>query len=43
MNFVPFPGTLSTSTAYGYNACRAPWRIAMDYCFNGEARANREV
>ena len=31
--------TLSTSTAYGYNACRAPWRIAMDYCFNGEPRA----
>jgi endo-1,4-beta-D-glucanase Y len=32
-------GTLSTSMPYGYNACRAPWRIAMDYCFNGEARA----
>ena len=31
--------TLSTSTNYGYDACRAPWRIAMDYCFNGEARA----
>jgi endo-1,4-beta-D-glucanase Y len=25
--------------AYGYDACRTPWRIAMDYCFNGEARA----
>ena len=24
---------------YGYDACRTPWRIAMDYCFNGEARA----
>lgn len=24
---------------YGYNACRWPWRIAMDYCFNGEPRA----
>ncbi len=24
---------------YGYNACRMPWRIAMDYCFNGEPRA----
>jgi len=24
---------------YGYNACRMPWRLAMDYCFNGEARA----
>lgn len=32
-------GTLSTSMNYGYNACRMPWRIAMDYCFNGEARA----
>ena len=32
-------GTLATTSAYGYNACRAPWRIAMDYCFNGEARA----
>jgi endo-1,4-beta-D-glucanase Y len=31
--------TLSTSAAFGYNACRAPWRIAMDYCFNGEPRA----
>jgi len=25
--------------SYGYDACRTPWRIAMDYCFNGEARA----
>jgi len=24
---------------YSYDACRTPWRIAMDYCFNGEARA----
>jgi endo-1,4-beta-D-glucanase Y len=24
---------------YGYDACRTPWRIGMDYCFNGEARA----
>ncbi len=24
---------------YGYDACRTPWRIAMDYCFNGEPRA----
>jgi hypothetical protein len=31
--------TLATSTPYGYNACRMPWRIAMDYCFNGEPRA----
>lgn len=24
---------------YTYDACRTPWRIAMDYCFNGEPRA----
>jgi|SRR5450432_585834 len=24
---------------YGYDACRMPWRIAMDYCFNNEPRA----
>jgi endo-1,4-beta-D-glucanase Y len=29
----------TTSQAYKYDACRAPWRIGMDYCFNGEARA----
>jgi endo-1,4-beta-D-glucanase Y len=28
-----------TGTYYAYDACRTPWRIAMDYCFNGEARA----
>lgn len=26
-------------TTYKYDACRTPWRIAMDYCFNGEPRA----
>jgi endo-1,4-beta-D-glucanase Y len=25
--------------AYGYDACRTPWRIAMDWCFNAEPRA----
>jgi endo-1,4-beta-D-glucanase Y len=30
-------GTISGT--YGYDACRTPWRIAMDYCFFGEARA----
>ena len=25
--------------AYGFDACRTPWRIAMDWCFNGEPRA----
>jgi endo-1,4-beta-D-glucanase Y len=24
---------------YGYDACRTPWRITMDYCFNNEPRA----
>jgi endo-1,4-beta-D-glucanase Y len=24
---------------YGYDACRTPWRIGMDYCFNAEPRA----
>ena len=24
---------------YGYDACRTPWRIAMDYCWNNEPRA----
>jgi endo-1,4-beta-D-glucanase Y len=28
-----------TSQPYGYDACRTPWRIGMDYCFNGEPRA----
>ncbi len=31
--------TYATSMNYGYDSCRAPWRIAMDYCFNGEPRA----
>jgi endo-1,4-beta-D-glucanase Y len=32
-------GTYDNST-YGYDASRVPWRIAMDWCFNGEARAH---
>jgi endo-1,4-beta-D-glucanase Y len=24
---------------FGYDACRIPWRIALDYCENGEPRA----
>jgi endo-1,4-beta-D-glucanase Y len=32
--------TCSTCKAtYGYDACRTPWRIAMDYCWNGDANA----
>ncbi len=33
-------GTCTTCVpTYGYDACRMPWRIAMDYCFNNEPRA----
>ncbi len=34
--------TLSNSAVdpyFGYDACRIPFRIGMDYCLNGEARA----
>jgi endoglucanase len=30
---------MNCSPNYTYDACRTPWRIAMDYCFNGEQRA----
>ncbi len=30
---------MNCSPNYGYDACRIPWRIAMDYCFNAEPRA----
>lgn len=26
---------------YGYNACRVPWRVAVDYLISGDARAKR--
>jgi endo-1,4-beta-D-glucanase Y len=32
-------GNATPMGTYGYNACRMPWRLAMDYCFNGEPRA----
>jgi endo-1,4-beta-D-glucanase Y len=28
------------NSTYGYDASRTPWRIGMDWCFNGEARAH---
>ena len=37
-NLVIGSTTYDTGT-YGYDATRTPWRIAMDYCFNGEPRA----
>lgn len=32
-------GTYQISGSYAYDACRTPWRIGMDYCFNAEPRA----
>src|SRR6185503_4141832 len=32
-------GTSYDNNHYGYDATRTPWRIALDYCFNGEPRA----
>ncbi|MBF0171003.1 MAG: beta-glucanase [Nitrospinae bacterium] len=29
--------------AYGYNACRVPWRLATDYLVSGDARAQGAV
>jgi endo-1,4-beta-D-glucanase Y len=31
--------TIAGGATYGYDSCRTPWRIAMDYCFNNEPRA----
>jgi endo-1,4-beta-D-glucanase Y len=33
------PGNDSNGLYYGYDACRTPFRIALDYCENGEPRA----
>jgi endo-1,4-beta-D-glucanase Y len=33
------PGNAASDVDFGYDACRIPWRIALDYCENGEARA----
>jgi endo-1,4-beta-D-glucanase Y len=32
-------GGMYDNSHYGYDATRTPWRIALDYCFNGEPRA----
>ena len=32
-------GSNFVNNNYGYDAARTPWRIAMDWCFNGEPRA----
>ena len=33
------PGNDANGQYYGYDACRTPFRIALDYCENGEPRA----
>jgi hypothetical protein len=33
------PTSDGSGVYYGYDACRTPWRIALDYCMNGEPRA----
>lgn len=32
-----------TGDKYGWNACRVPWRIAVDFLLNGETRARTAV
>ena len=32
-------GPASDGLSFGYDACRVPFRIALDYCLNGEPRA----
>jgi endo-1,4-beta-D-glucanase Y len=32
-------GAAQRNSHYAYDACRTPWRIAMDACWNGEPRA----
>jgi len=36
---LPDPVTTPTGVYFGYDACRTPWRIALDYCENGEPQA----
>lgn len=33
------PGNDANGVHFGYDASRTPWRIALDYCMNGEPRA----
>jgi len=33
------PGNDANGLNFGYDACRTPWRIALDYCENGEPQA----
>ena len=36
---VPGPGNDPDGVYFGYDACRTPWRIALDYCQNGAPEA----
>lgn len=36
----PLDGTTSSGQAYGWDACRAPWRIGTDYAWFGSAEAS---
>jgi endo-1,4-beta-D-glucanase Y len=33
------PGNDANGLSFGYDACRIPWRIALDYCENGDSNA----
>jgi endo-1,4-beta-D-glucanase Y len=33
------PDQLGGNSNFGYDACRAPWRVGMDYCFTGSSQA----
>ncbi len=37
---VASPGSDGTGPYFGYDACRTPWRIALDWCENGEPQAH---
>lgn len=34
------PGNDPNGVHFGYDACRTPWRIALDYCENGDTQAH---
>ncbi len=38
---VPGPGNDPNGLNFGYDACRTPWRIALDYCDNGAPEAQQ--
>jgi endo-1,4-beta-D-glucanase Y len=38
---VPGPGNDPNGLNFGYDACRTPWRIALDFCENGTPQAQQ--